>query len=237
MNTEVHENQIHRYEDSKTHHQVRGLNRLLTRWGSFAFLVAFLASCAGSSDVVSERGIQKRKYRKGYFVTKTSKAPERVESAENRTQATPPETETSLQAATNNAVAEKTTPAVSSSAGNTHASSSIEAPSADQSAAPDRKWKADQSGQRAAKDTRLKLRPQAYSNYQTKAPLELQNSGQSADDTELLLYVILAVILPPLAVFLLYGMGTEFIISIVLTILLWLPGVIYALIHVLRRYG
>ncbi|NEN22614.1 YqaE/Pmp3 family membrane protein [Cryomorpha ignava] len=51
----------------------------------------------------------------------------------------------------------------------------------------------------------------------------------------MVLYIILAIILPPLAVGLLYGIGTEFLISLVLTLLFFLPGVIYALIMVLKK--
>jgi len=43
-----------------------------------------------------------------------------------------------------------------------------------------------------------------------------------------LLTIILSILLPPLAVFLKYGIGSEFFISLVLTIIGWLPGVIYA---------
>ncbi|HEY4650099.1 MAG TPA: YqaE/Pmp3 family membrane protein [Pontibacter sp.] len=44
--------------------------------------------------------------------------------------------------------------------------------------------------------------------------------------------IILAVLLPPLAVFLHDGIGTTFWISLILTLLFWLPGVIYALLVV-----
>lgn len=43
-----------------------------------------------------------------------------------------------------------------------------------------------------------------------------------------LLTVILNILLPPLAVFLKHGIGVTFLISLLLTILGWLPGVIYA---------
>ncbi|RYF79670.1 MAG: YqaE/Pmp3 family membrane protein [Chitinophagaceae bacterium] len=47
--------------------------------------------------------------------------------------------------------------------------------------------------------------------------------------------VILAILLPPLAVYLHEGTtNTRFWISLLLTLLLWLPGVIYALIVVLE---
>jgi uncharacterized membrane protein YqaE (UPF0057 family) len=44
--------------------------------------------------------------------------------------------------------------------------------------------------------------------------------------------IILAVLLPPLAVFLHVGLGTQFWISLILTLLFWIPGVIYALLVV-----
>ena len=45
-----------------------------------------------------------------------------------------------------------------------------------------------------------------------------------------LLTIILNILLPPLAVFLKHGLGTAFLISIVLTIIGWLPGVIHAFV-------
>lgn len=57
----------------------------------------------------------------------------------------------------------------------------------------------------------------------------------STDDDTLLL-VILALLLPPLAVYLKYGeAGKPFIVNIILTLLCGLPGVIHALVHVLRK--
>lgn len=52
--------------------------------------------------------------------------------------------------------------------------------------------------------------------------------------TDTLLLVILAILLPPLAVYLHEGeVNSRFWISILLTILFWLPGIIYALIIIL----
>ena len=52
--------------------------------------------------------------------------------------------------------------------------------------------------------------------------------------TNTLLLVILAILLPPLAVYLHQGeINNKFWISLLLTILFWLPGVIYALIVIL----
>jgi uncharacterized membrane protein YqaE (UPF0057 family) len=43
-----------------------------------------------------------------------------------------------------------------------------------------------------------------------------------------ILSIVLAILLPPLAVFLKHGLGGKFLISILLTLIGWLPGVIYA---------
>ena len=52
-------------------------------------------------------------------------------------------------------------------------------------------------------------------------------------NTDQLILVILAIIIPPLAVFIARGLGNEFWISLILTLLFWLPGMIYALLIVL----
>ena len=54
-------------------------------------------------------------------------------------------------------------------------------------------------------------------------------------DTNTLLMIIIALLLPPVAVFLKKGAGMELVISIVLTLCFWVPGVIYALLVVLGK--
>lgn len=63
-----------------------------------------------------------------------------------------------------------------------------------------------------------------------KAVRDAKNNGS---DTELLLLVILAILLPPLAMALYDGISTRFWISLILTLLGFLPGVIYTLIVIL----
>jgi uncharacterized membrane protein YqaE (UPF0057 family) len=56
--------------------------------------------------------------------------------------------------------------------------------------------------------------------------------------TNTLLLVILAILLPPLAVYLHQGeINSKFWISLLLTLLFWIPGVIYALIVILGNGG
>ncbi len=65
---------------------------------------------------------------------------------------------------------------------------------------------------------------------------EYKAQKEHGDDvsTNTILLVILAIILPPLAVFLHENaLNTRFWISLLLTLIFWLPGVIYALIVVL----
>lgn len=45
-----------------------------------------------------------------------------------------------------------------------------------------------------------------------------------------LVTILLNIFLPPLAVFLQHGLGTTFLISLLLTIIGWLPGVIHAFV-------
>lgn len=60
-----------------------------------------------------------------------------------------------------------------------------------------------------------------------------KKAGQAPSDNTVLL-VILAILLPPLAVYLHQGeVNTKFWISVLLTLLFWLPGIIYALIVIL----
>lgn len=66
----------------------------------------------------------------------------------------------------------------------------------------------------------------AISSLETPAP---------APDTNTLLLVIIALFIPPLAVYLLYEeIGTPFWVNLVLTLLFVIPGIIHALVHILR---
>lgn len=50
-----------------------------------------------------------------------------------------------------------------------------------------------------------------------------------------LLRIILSVILPPLGVFLQVGLGAQFFINILLTLLGYIPGIIHAVWIIARR--
>jgi uncharacterized membrane protein YqaE (UPF0057 family) len=69
-----------------------------------------------------------------------------------------------------------------------------------------------------------------------KAYKKEKRSGKDPSDNTVLL-CILAVLLPPLAVYLHEGeINNRFWISLLLTLLFWLPGVIYALVIILGNH-
>lgn len=77
------------------------------------------------------------------------------------------------------------------------------------------------------KHSRMKQVKQAIREYKAQ-----KKSAEPSTNT--LLLVILAILLPPLAVYLHEGaINSKFWIDLLLTLLIWLPGVIYALIVIL----
>ena len=50
-----------------------------------------------------------------------------------------------------------------------------------------------------------------------------------------ILQIILAIILPPVGVALKCGLGKDFVINLILTLLFFIPGVIHALYLVLKK--
>lgn len=56
----------------------------------------------------------------------------------------------------------------------------------------------------------------------------------TTQDTNKLLLIIIAILLPPLAVGLKRGVDGHLILSIILTLLFWLPGVLHAVWVVLQ---
>ncbi len=80
---------------------------------------------------------------------------------------------------------------------------------------------------RVEKKMRISEAKKAIKNYKAQ-----KAAGEASTNTILL--VILALILPPLAVYLHEGtINGKFWLSLLLTLLFWIPGVIYALIVVL----
>ncbi len=58
----------------------------------------------------------------------------------------------------------------------------------------------------------------------------------SEDDMDVI-RIVVAILLPPLGVFLQVGLGAHFWLNIVLTLLGYIPGIIHAVWTILRRDG
>jgi uncharacterized membrane protein YqaE (UPF0057 family) len=81
---------------------------------------------------------------------------------------------------------------------------------------------------RSERKERIKAVKSALKDY------KLQKKNNNEPSTNKTLMIILAILLPPLAVYLHEGeVNSKFWISLLLTLLFWLPGVIYALLVVL----
>lgn len=60
------------------------------------------------------------------------------------------------------------------------------------------------------------------------------NTTTSEDDMDVI-RIVVAILLPPLGVFLQIGLGVQFWLNILLTLLGYIPGIIHAVWTILRR--
>lgn len=65
--------------------------------------------------------------------------------------------------------------------------------------------------------------------------LEMAKNDKSDDETNTLLLVIIAIILPPVAVYWVDGCGLHLFLNIILSIFFYLPGIFHALWLVLTK--
>lgn len=70
----------------------------------------------------------------------------------------------------------------------------------------------------------------------TQHKLKKASNGQDPIEDDKVLMILLAIIIPPVAVYLLHDIGQEFWVNIILTLLCGLPGMIHALILVSKRF-
>lgn len=87
----------------------------------------------------------------------------------------------------------------------------------------------------AGKKDQAKTEVVAQGNTDVTVSAAVTEATKPASDTDTLLLVIIALILPPLAVYLLYmEFGTPFWVNLILTLLFYIPGLIHALYHILK---
>lgn len=84
---------------------------------------------------------------------------------------------------------------------------------------------------RKERRARLKASRKYFKEYRAE-----QRAGKSKKETDQTLLIILCILLPPLAVYLKEEeINSKFWISVLLTLLFWLPGIIYALLVVFEE--
>ena len=76
------------------------------------------------------------------------------------------------------------------------------------------------------------MKKSSQSDKQTSTPIIITNKQTTAAatmDSQKIVAILLAIFLPPLGVFLQCGLGVEFWLDLVLTLLAFFPGMLYAL--------
>lgn len=178
---------------------------------SFLFLGLLLASCSSSIEIA------KRKHRGGYYVSlsqqnkhqQNNEVLKDSEKAKKQEKISFSEKNKSLSITADELKAEKLT-------------TKLKAVDNDQVNTAELKIDA----------SKIKKHKKQLKN-KLKELKKAQKSGANDDDIYLLLLVILAIFLPPIAVGLASNWDlVKLIISILLTFLFWLPGIIYALLVV-----
>lgn len=210
------------------------MKRLL-QLSTFVALFALLSACSSSNEVISDRGIQKRKYRKGFYVAHPAKAKQTQSALAARPIEEPQKMVSTVESdQTDNAEALNATERI-------HLRPALSDFAEGQAPPPARD---DENRSQALTHQMPPHSPSAEppkrsqrAKPRVNTSIELSADQVAADDLELILYIVLSFLMPPLVVYLLYGIGSNFWISVALTILLWLPGVVYALIHVINRKG
>lgn len=179
-----------------------------------AFVIAF-SSCKSLTNF----SIEKRQHRGGYY----------VDWGNGKVKTDPAKSSTARREASDKpAAARSTTTAPSESA----------AKATDQSIAyiPVEKNRKNTPDRPVRNSIKVKNEPVAQQEQTVRESTEYNYSNsesyfdKKASDTPDWVYAVLCILLPPLAVFLKFGIGTEFWISVLLTLLFWIPGVIYAFI-------
>lgn len=201
----------------------------------FSLISVILVSCGTSNSVVNNGLFQKRKYTSGWFIKKNKQHKKTEAEKENLAfsndeRAIKKEEVSVLPVASINQnsqldnTAKKETKKIVSAPLNKVSSS-----------APKRTEKQSQLNTENGNNTITVSTIQDHETS-TEKPLlkntKEEDKSNNLDDTMLILLVILAFLIPPLAVWLASKDTTQLIISIILTLLFWLPGIIHALLVV-----
>lgn len=204
-------------------------------------LTAILESCGTSNNVVQDGLFQKRKYTSGWFVKKNKgikkkAAQENNLALEDKKGREYPSDTKSISTENDRAPEVKTTTKthnvdtpVSSVAAQESDNTRIKKSKSVTTEHKKNNYVATRNAKNIS-NTGVETFGKEDINSQRKD--NLKDSNSSSSDVALILLVILCFLLPPLAVWLATSDTTQLIISIILTLLFWLPGIIHALLVV-----
>ncbi len=192
--------------------------------------VFVLASCATSSDVVDGGLFQKRKYNKGWHFNKKSKIELNSSVENNLAIANEKDVDNSsivsvVKTETGVAYVEPTV--INADKYDLESSNTIVEPSPVINV---------ENSDAELIETVLGSRKEVKKTLRSNLVFGLSDNTSNTSDTNsdaVILLIILAILLPPLAVGLYEGLSTRFWIDLLLTLLFFLPGIVYALLIVM----
>jgi uncharacterized membrane protein YqaE (UPF0057 family) len=181
---------------------------------SVIFMIAlFFSSCSNGRNL----SIEKRRYGKGYYVHANGK---RDVKADNKTEIATALNDEQTATAPVEVVVNKVN---ENKAAPTHVAPAPQKEKAAVSTVPASTPKVVAGPVQAVKKN-------APAEQSRKNATKKKSAPRASDDVALVLIIILCFLLPPLAVYLSEGITTNFWIDLILTLLFFLPGVIFALI-------
>ncbi len=204
---------------------------------AFSLVVLFLTACSTSNNVASNKLFQKRKYNKGWHVNSSKKIDKTTSSQTEEVVYAEELIKSDAEESTknNNILLAENKESHVEKLDNFKTEDLKQSKTTNQSVG-DNVAKASGLTDNTALNSEIIIEENHQNINESKSKLITNSSNEapnSGSDVGIVLLVILAILLPPLAVFLARGIGTEFWISLILTLFLWLPGVIYALLIVL----
>ena len=194
-------------------------------------LALILGSCRSSNNVVSNGLIQKRKYKKGFFFKSNTDLRVVRENAKEKNSVVVNGENIEIYDGLSANISPSQDLNTSLALGKERQATKDLIPLRIEDVSIQRNSKETNSPQFIS-NTKTKNEVRTSSREKIEQRRKIDSNSTSADD-RLILLVILAILIPPLAVFLARGIGTEFWISLILTLLFYFPGMIYSLLVVL----
>ena len=194
-------------------------------------LALILGSCGSSNNVVSNGLIQKRKYKKGFFFKSNKDLRVVRENAKEKNSIVVNGENIEIYDGLSADISPSQDLNTSLALGKEIQATKDLIPLGMGEVSIQTKLKETNSPQFIS-NTKTKNEVRTSSREKIQQRRKIDSNSTSADD-RLILLVILAILIPPLAVFLARGIGTEFWISLILTLLFYFPGMIYSLLVVL----